>query len=174
MTNAALLTPFTLTNSAGNIVTNAVLVKLTPNKFLYKTPRSEAFQRLDSLPKDLQEKFGYDATSAVAQDAIEDEAKMRAIQWQQSQRDLAQQQAELKAQSQSAVASDKPEFEVITVTAKATEQNSSWWRYGYRLTVRNNGINHDLKYFDIQFLDADGYVIHTTPVEAPSSPEPQK
>ena len=171
VTNAALLTPFTLTNSAGNIVTDAVLVKMTPNKFLYKTPRGElALLRLDSLSPELQKRFGYDEVSAAAQDAIEEETKTRAMQWQQSQRDLAQQQADLEAQSQAVVATDKSEFEVISVTAKVTEQNSSWWRYGYRLSVRNNGIDHDRQYFDIQFLDADGYVIYTTPVEAAIKP----
>ena len=71
VTNATLLTPFTLTNSAGNIVTDAVLVKLTPNTFLYKTPRSEAFQRLDSLSKDLQEKFGYNPSKAAQADELD-------------------------------------------------------------------------------------------------------
>jgi len=104
VTNAALLTPFTLTNSAGNVVTDAVLYKLMPNKFIYKTPRGEmATRRLDSLSKELQKRFGYDAASAAAQDAIEAAAKMRDLQRQQSQRDWVQQQAELKEQSQSAV-----------------------------------------------------------------------
>jgi hypothetical protein len=104
VTNAALLTPFTLTNSAGDVITNAVLVKLMPNKFIYKTPTGVmGTRRLDSLSTELQNRFGYDAASAAAQDSIEAEAKMRAMQWQQSQRNLAQQQAELKAQSQSAV-----------------------------------------------------------------------
>ena len=41
VTNAALLAPFTLTNSIGDVVTNAVLVKLTPNSLMElfrKTP----------------------------------------------------------------------------------------------------------------------------------------
>lgn len=37
VTNAALLAPFTLTTSSGKVITNAVLVKLMPNKFIYKT-----------------------------------------------------------------------------------------------------------------------------------------
>jgi hypothetical protein len=32
-----LLAPFTLTTSSGKVITNAVLVKLMPNKFIYKT-----------------------------------------------------------------------------------------------------------------------------------------
>lgn len=60
-----------------------------------------------------------------------------------------------------AVSSYKPAFEVLNVTAKATEKNDVWWRYGYRLTVRNNGKDIDPQIFDIQFLDAEGYVIDT-------------
>jgi len=62
-----------------------------------------------------------------------------------------------------AVAPDKPEFEVIGLTARATEKNDAWWRYGYRLTIRNNGTDDNRQFFDIQFLDADGYVIDTEP-----------
>ncbi len=72
VTNANLLTPFTITNSAGDVVTNAVLVKLTPNKFIYKADNgAEGMMPLGSLPKDLQEKFGYDPTLAAAQDDID-------------------------------------------------------------------------------------------------------
>jgi tetratricopeptide (TPR) repeat protein len=104
VTNADLLTPFTLTNSVGDVITNAELVKLTPNKFIYKTPTGVmGMLRLDSLSTELQLRFGYDAADAAAQDAIEADAKMRDLQWRQSQRDLAQQQDELKASRQSAV-----------------------------------------------------------------------
>ena len=61
---------------------------------------------------------------------------------------------------------NKPAFEVLNATAKVTEQNDMWWRYGYRLTVRNNGIDDDPQSFEIQFLDGDGYVIDTKPVRA--------
>ncbi|HZM01881.1 MAG TPA: ankyrin repeat domain-containing protein [Candidatus Saccharimonadales bacterium] len=72
VTNVNLLTPFTMTNSGGDVVTNAVLVKLTPNKFIYKTDNgAEGMMPLGSLPKDLQEKFGYDQTLATAQDDID-------------------------------------------------------------------------------------------------------
>jgi hypothetical protein len=60
VTNANLLTPCTLTNSAGNVITDAVLVKLMPDKFIYKTPGGAMGTReLDSLPMVLQEKIGY-------------------------------------------------------------------------------------------------------------------
>jgi len=59
---------------------------------------------------------------------------------------------------------------VLNITAKPTEQNDMWWRYGYRLTVRNNGMNDERQFFDIQFLDADGYVIDTKTEEAAIKP----
>jgi hypothetical protein len=72
VTNANLLTPFILTNSAGDVITNAVLVKLMPNKFVYKTPNGgEGVMRLDSLSKDLQKKFGYNPVDAFNADVAE-------------------------------------------------------------------------------------------------------
>lgn len=57
VTNADLLTPFMVTNSAGIVFTDAVLVKLTPNKFFYKTPGGAMGSLpLAALPKDLQSK----------------------------------------------------------------------------------------------------------------------
>jgi ankyrin repeat protein len=64
VTNANLLTPFTLTNSVGDVITNAVLVKLLPNKFIYKTPDGgEGMLALKLLPEDLRAKFGCDPTN---------------------------------------------------------------------------------------------------------------
>ena len=87
VSNAVLLTPFTLTNSAGNVVTDAVLVKLMPNKFLYKTLSGGemAIRPLESLSKDLQEKFGYDPQVAQVADYADQQKKAR-------QQALAQQQ----------------------------------------------------------------------------------
>jgi|ERR1039458_3858664 hypothetical protein len=100
VTNANLLTPFTVTNSAGVVFTNAVLVKLMPNKFIYKTPGGAmGTLRLDLLPEGLLQKIGYDPQAAQAADEAENQKKAR-------QQELAQQQAQqshLGAQSQSAV-----------------------------------------------------------------------
>lgn len=87
VTNANLLTPFTLTNSVGDVITDAVLVKLTPNKFIYKTPSGAmGMLRLDSLSKDLQEKFGFDPQAAQAAD---EQKKVRQQQLDQQQRETA-------------------------------------------------------------------------------------
>src|SRR5208283_4609233 len=59
VTNAALLASFTLTNSVGELVTNAILVRLMPNKFVYKTPLGVLWtRRLDSVSPELQKRFG--------------------------------------------------------------------------------------------------------------------
>jgi ankyrin repeat protein len=103
VTNEALLTPFTLTNSAGDVTTNAVLVKLTANKFVYKTDAGGmGMLPLASLPEDLRKKFGYDPQAAQADDEAEQAKKARQQQYDQQQRELAAQQANVPEQRQSA------------------------------------------------------------------------
>lgn len=48
---------------------------------------------------------------------------------------------------------------VIAVTGRVTEQNSTWWKWSYILSVANT--NDGPLVFDarIQFLDADGFVV---------------
>jgi ankyrin repeat protein len=103
VTNEALLTLFTLTNSAGDVITNAVLVKLTANKFIYKTPGGGGMMPLASLPEDLQEKFGYDPQAAQAADDADQQKKVRQQQLYQQQLKAAAQHANVQAQTQSAV-----------------------------------------------------------------------
>jgi ankyrin repeat protein len=94
VTNAALLMPFTLTNSDGDVLTNAVLVKLMPNKFIYKTTddRSEGVLPLASLPEKLRDKFGYNSTTAAAADALDAEKHEQwAETFAEGQRDAANQ-----------------------------------------------------------------------------------
>jgi uncharacterized protein len=87
VTNAALLTPFSLTNSVGDLITNAVLVKLTPNKFIYKTPDgAEGMLPLASLSQDLQKKFGYVPANAAAADAAEEQKKERQADYEENER----------------------------------------------------------------------------------------
>jgi ankyrin repeat protein len=77
VTNPALLAPFALTNSAGDTVTNAVLVKLLPNKFVFQTTDASAtgILPLASLPDDLRKKFGYDPLVAQAADNADQHQK---------------------------------------------------------------------------------------------------
>jgi hypothetical protein len=84
VTNEALLTPFTLTNSVGDVIKNAVLVKLTVDKFVYKTDAGAmGMLPLASLPEDLQKKFGYDLQAAQAADMAAQQRKAREQQKQQ-------------------------------------------------------------------------------------------
>jgi ankyrin repeat protein len=77
VTNTDLLTPFTLTNSVGDVITNAVLVKLMANKFIYKAPSGGGMMSLSSLPENLQAKFGYDPQSVQAADEADQQKKAR-------------------------------------------------------------------------------------------------
>jgi hypothetical protein len=96
VTNAALLTPFTITVSSGKVITNAVLVKLMPNKFIYKIPgvAGGGMERLDSLPKNLQERFGYDPSKSAAADEIDRRKKMGQIEYFKHAAMVQQQQAD--------------------------------------------------------------------------------
>ena len=105
VTNVALLVPFTLTNSAGDVITNAVLVKLMPNKFVYKTPdeSEEGTMPLTSLPTDLREKFGYNPQAAMNADAADQLRKESGQRFYQQQMELAEQQARQKAALNTAI-----------------------------------------------------------------------
>jgi hypothetical protein len=69
VTNVDALTPFTMTNAEGVLITNAVMVRLMDNKFVYKTASGdEGTLRMDTLSKEMQERFRYDAVRAAAAD----------------------------------------------------------------------------------------------------------
>jgi TPR repeat protein len=171
VTNANLLTPFTVTNSAGEVFTNAVLVKLMPNKFIYKTPGGAmGILRLDSLPEDLLQKIGYDPQAAQATDEAENQKKARQQELAQQQRAFAAQQAELRAQSKPQgsgemkpnevpVSTSRPDLEVLDLRAKVTEKGIIFWHWSYQLKVRNNTSQPIDAYHDVLFLDAEGFII---------------
>lgn len=94
VTNIALLMPFTLTNSAGNVITNAVLDKLTANTFIYKTPDGiMGMMRLDTLPPEMLERIGYDPVAAAKADEADAIKKSLDQQNQLAARQAAQQAA---------------------------------------------------------------------------------
>jgi hypothetical protein len=67
------------------------LVKLMPNKFLYNSSGTMGILRLDSLSKDLQEKFGYDPAAAAQADMADDQKKARQEElWRQQNQSAAQ------------------------------------------------------------------------------------
>lgn len=72
VTNALLLAPFTFTNNDA-VISNAVLVKLTANKFIYKRPDGgEGMLPLAILPTELKAKFGYDPSAAADADSADE------------------------------------------------------------------------------------------------------
>lgn len=54
------------------------------------------------------------------------------------------------------------DWEIIAVDSKVTESNSTWWKYAWTLTRRNNGST--VHGFDatIEFQDKDGFIIDTS------------
>lgn len=52
-------------------------------------------------------------------------------------------------------------FDIADVTTRVTERNAVWWRYAWRLTLRNTGEVPLSLDATIEFQDADGFVIDT-------------
>ena len=51
------------------------------------------------------------------------------------------------------------DWDVVSVDSRVTERNDSWWRFAWRLTMRNTGANDRVFNATIQFQDEDGFVI---------------
>ena len=146
VTNANLLTPFTLTNSSGNVVTDAVLVKLTPNQFIYKTPNGGmGMMRLDLLPKELQEKFGFDPQAAHAADEADKKKKARQQQYAQRQREIAAMQ-EAQSAIWKQVETNRNMFAVTGDSLKVEQVTKDGVLASYNL-LDVEGIPRSLRYF---------------------------
>lgn len=147
VTNANLLAPFTLTNSVGDVITDAVLVKLTANKFVYKTPSGAmGMLRLDSLSKDLQEKFGYDPQAAQAADEAEKQKKVRLQQYDQQQREnVAAQAAQAAIWKQ--VQRYKSEFDVTGDTLRVDQVTKEGILASYNHVDSEPDLSFSMVYF---------------------------
>ena len=55
--------------------------------------------------------------------------------------------------------SPPPDIKIIEISSRVTEQNNSWWRYAWKLTVKNNSDTPKRLNAIIQFKDIDDYVI---------------
>lgn len=53
-------------------------------------------------------------------------------------------------------------LEVISASARATERNNSWWRFGWVVTIRNHSEYPQTFVLRVQFMDSDGYVVDDT------------
>jgi hypothetical protein len=54
------------------------------------------------------------------------------------------------------------DWSIIDVDARVTESNSTWWKYAWKLTLRNDGLQPALFEGQIEFQDADGFIIDTS------------
>lgn len=59
------------------------------------------------------------------------------------------------------VATQQParEWEIVEIDSRVTERNDTWWRYAWRLTLRNTGTSTRAFSATIEFQDRDGFVI---------------
>jgi hypothetical protein len=53
-------------------------------------------------------------------------------------------------------------YEIVSIDAKVTETNDTWWRYAWKLTLRNKTSERQAFRATIEFQDKDGFVIDST------------
>ncbi len=51
------------------------------------------------------------------------------------------------------------DYKIVDISKRVTEQNATWWKYAWRLTVRNNGPQKFVFDAKIKFLDTDGFIV---------------
>ena len=51
------------------------------------------------------------------------------------------------------------DWAIVAVDSKVTESNTSWWRYAWKLTLRNSGGAPHAFRATIEFQDKDGFII---------------
>jgi hypothetical protein len=70
----------TFTNQYGDVVSNAVVIKVSANTLLYRIPSGGGAVKLANLPPDLQQRFGYDPEKAAALDRKEQQDRAADLQ----------------------------------------------------------------------------------------------
>jgi outer membrane murein-binding lipoprotein Lpp len=50
-------------------------------------------------------------------------------------------------------------LEILSASARATERNNSWWRFGWVVTIKNHSKYTQAFALHVQFMDSDGYVV---------------
>jgi len=56
-------------------------------------------------------------------------------------------------------------WEIVAVDARVTESNSTWWKYAWKLTLKNNGTVPVALRGTIEFQDKDGFVVDDDPTD---------
>jgi hypothetical protein len=64
-----------------------------------------------------------------------------------------------------AASADASGFEIIEIDARATERNDTWWRYAWKLTLKNSGSEAVTLRGTIEFQDKDGFVVDSDNTE---------
>ncbi|WP_105213253.1 hypothetical protein [Pseudoalteromonas sp. T1lg22] len=54
---------------------------------------------------------------------------------------------------------EKVDFEIMSIDAKVTETNSTWWKFAWRLQIKNNSKSVQVFNATIEFLDSEGFVV---------------
>ncbi|WP_394389215.1 hypothetical protein [Shewanella woodyi] len=67
-----------------------------------------------------------------------------------------------RSRQPSALSAKEPEsrqWKIVSIDAKVTEKNSSWWRFSWKLEIQNNEDNPLAFSGKVEFLDSDGFVV---------------
>jgi hypothetical protein len=51
------------------------------------------------------------------------------------------------------------EFAIVDIDSRVTESNDVWWKYAWKLTLRNNSVAEHAFKASIEFQDKDGFVV---------------
>lgn len=55
----------------------------------------------------------------------------------------------------------KASFDILEISTRVTERNAVWWRYAWRLSIKNTGPTTLVLNATIEFQDEDGFVVDT-------------
>ena len=125
---------FTVTNSFGNVITDAVPVKILPNKVIYKCSSGGGGSvELASLPKDVQEHFGYDKGAADSADKNDRTKRHQQFLLQQQQLQAWSEQAKWGVQSVTAHPFQYHWRAIGGVGNVDIQPLFNWWGYVSRL-----------------------------------------
>jgi len=53
----------------------------------------------------------------------------------------------------------EPTIKIVEIDARVTEKNNSWWKYAWKLTIRNSGSLPFSLSATVEFQDKDGFII---------------
>ena len=61
-------------------------------------------------------------------------------------------------------------WEIVAIDSRVTESNDTWWKFAWKLTIRNKGTAPVLLRGTIEFKDKDGFVVDDDETEVMSVP----